>query len=899
MATSSSSTVASFYLAYYGRPADPAGLAYWTAQLEQAGGNFGAIIESFSNSTESTARFGTLTPEERIAQIYSELLGREPEPAGAAYWLNQITSGNLSIAELALTIQQNALGNDAVTVTARLDAAEQFTAYVVANNVPYSGLQAAEAVKLVIASVTHANVSTLDMAAVIESVAQLARVATETPEVIAAMTGGGSLASLLQAGIGASDPLAMVNFITATATAANGDPTALKTLLGSGNLVDYIAALPEDVTLNEVTTAIQSGGLDAGAEIAPPPDDTGTVAPPAGGGGGGSETPTFTVTNDGSGNFTVGTQNGNVVVTFDSGAQTLTFTPASGTPVVINDNDVNSLIVNTITLTGTAAAVDGVTITGTGTVAITALHSSAVADLSNIATTTVTATVADSVDFLGMLGKAQVTVSSGTMDVSAATVGTATFVVSPGATLEGTHSTLSGKTITGTGNVAIAIDTTTDTSNFAAGLNVSAVVLGEFSVVGTGNMSRVDGYYIETASMLYLTAGQASGRPIEGSGGVTITGYDGNQFLNIQTTGTNIIAGGKGADQITLGLGDGQDTVVVNGGTPATGLFTADLTIADLEDAAENDTVTVTIGEVDYVFTLDSEGEWQPEAEQETYALTVVGTTATITAATAFSITAAESSLASRVGESTATLMLEDPVAATGVEEEVGPFTADLTIADLEDAAENDTVTVTIGEVEYVFTLDSEGEWQPEAEQETYALTVVGTTATITAATAFSITAAESSLASRVGESTATLMLEDPVAAVEDAGIASDSTHLAYDTIENFVIGTDILSFGDGWSISLVDDTDGSVEVNEVVFSVENGVATVTSEGHSPDDIFAALVGYVGRHEKALAYSDGSNTIIFKGDGVDGLQESDVVVVLAGVQVTDLGQVFAPAPPVE
>jgi len=42
------------YLAFYGRPGDPAGLAYWSQQLDAAGGSLDAIIQALSNSGSCT-----------------------------------------------------------------------------------------------------------------------------------------------------------------------------------------------------------------------------------------------------------------------------------------------------------------------------------------------------------------------------------------------------------------------------------------------------------------------------------------------------------------------------------------------------------------------------------------------------------------------------------------------------------------------------------------------------------------------------------------------------------------------------------------------------------------------------------------------------------------------------
>ena len=47
-----SDDVQKIYIAYYGRPADAVGLAFWESQLEATGGNLNAIIGSFGASSE-------------------------------------------------------------------------------------------------------------------------------------------------------------------------------------------------------------------------------------------------------------------------------------------------------------------------------------------------------------------------------------------------------------------------------------------------------------------------------------------------------------------------------------------------------------------------------------------------------------------------------------------------------------------------------------------------------------------------------------------------------------------------------------------------------------------------------------------------------------------------------
>lgn len=49
----------SFYVAYYGRPGDPAGLEFWADNITESGGIL-EIRNDFGNSQEFDGRFGKL-----------------------------------------------------------------------------------------------------------------------------------------------------------------------------------------------------------------------------------------------------------------------------------------------------------------------------------------------------------------------------------------------------------------------------------------------------------------------------------------------------------------------------------------------------------------------------------------------------------------------------------------------------------------------------------------------------------------------------------------------------------------------------------------------------------------------------------------------------------------------
>lgn len=134
-----------FYIAYFGRPADPSGLAFAAAALNASGapittqallnayGNNATVrslVDGFGNSAESLVFFSGATTSQRVASIYLNILNREADTSGLFYWTNEIDSGRLSLSKVALAImaaaEKDTLG-DAVTVARKLDVALRFT----------------------------------------------------------------------------------------------------------------------------------------------------------------------------------------------------------------------------------------------------------------------------------------------------------------------------------------------------------------------------------------------------------------------------------------------------------------------------------------------------------------------------------------------------------------------------------------------------------------------------------------------------------------------------------------------------------------------------------------------------------------------------------------------------
>jgi hypothetical protein len=83
------------YQAAFNRTPDKAGLSYWVNGLDH-GTDLAAAAASFIGSPEFKAAYGdpaTLSTSKFLDVPYANILGRAPDPAGKAYWQDQIDHG--------------------------------------------------------------------------------------------------------------------------------------------------------------------------------------------------------------------------------------------------------------------------------------------------------------------------------------------------------------------------------------------------------------------------------------------------------------------------------------------------------------------------------------------------------------------------------------------------------------------------------------------------------------------------------------------------------------------------------------------------------------------------------------------------------------------------------------
>ena len=345
----------------------------------------------------------------------------------------------------------------------------------------------------------------------------------------------------------------------------DADGTKLTFANGAANatLKDGVMTLGGSKSDGSSSGSLNPATVLSNTPTTPPPTDTGGNDSP-------TPPPAFTVTNTAGVVTFGGTATGDITFTISGTVATFSRGGATATTTVDFSSGFSKITVASgQTLSVTAAQITGKSIDGVGSVAVTALESTLSADLSGIATTAVTAaatTVSGTpATFTGSFGKAVVTTSGdGILNVDSGGMGTATFSVASGTTLQGSAAKLGGVSATGTGSVEVtALGASTNLSSLNSTLNVTATVSSSVDISSNSNLTTVDAYSVASGQTLTMTASQADAKSITGAGSVTITGVAGNETLNIAATGTNSITAGVGADNVTLG--GGADTLIYAG----------------------------------------------------------------------------------------------------------------------------------------------------------------------------------------------------------------------------------------------------------------------------------------------------------------------------------------------
>ena len=183
MASAYTDTVQKVYIAYYGRAADPVGLAYWEGQMVANGGSLSAIMASFGASAEATTLYGNLSDTAMVNALYQQSFGRDADFAGLMHYAGGLSAGTMTAVSIAQNIFDGATGTDATILTNKLAVAKAYTTAIdtAAEVVAYSGTVSAAAARATLSTVDATTVTaTFDVAT---AVASIVAVSSATPAV--------------------------------------------------------------------------------------------------------------------------------------------------------------------------------------------------------------------------------------------------------------------------------------------------------------------------------------------------------------------------------------------------------------------------------------------------------------------------------------------------------------------------------------------------------------------------------------------------------------------------------------------------------------------------------------------------------------------------------------------
>jgi len=134
---SANELIQKYYIGFYGRPADPFGIHYWSDRLEEGSESPGSVLEAFADSDEAR-KFVFQDPDtgldyeypELVNNIYQNLFGRDAEEEGLDFYVDKLESGEMSLVTIVRNIMDGALDDDepdATVLDNKLEVADYFT----------------------------------------------------------------------------------------------------------------------------------------------------------------------------------------------------------------------------------------------------------------------------------------------------------------------------------------------------------------------------------------------------------------------------------------------------------------------------------------------------------------------------------------------------------------------------------------------------------------------------------------------------------------------------------------------------------------------------------------------------------------------------------------------------
>ncbi len=105
--TSRAAQVTRLYDTAFDRQPDDAGLVFWTNALRTGVAELDDLAELFVASPEFRNRYGDLGNGEFVALLYRNVLDREADPEGLAFWTAEVQSGRADRDDVVLAFSES------------------------------------------------------------------------------------------------------------------------------------------------------------------------------------------------------------------------------------------------------------------------------------------------------------------------------------------------------------------------------------------------------------------------------------------------------------------------------------------------------------------------------------------------------------------------------------------------------------------------------------------------------------------------------------------------------------------------------------------------------------------------------------------------------------------------
>lgn len=119
--------VQKLYVSYFSRPADVAGLDYWTSILDTNPNGYQVLSSQFATSQEYRDTYAGMDNRAVVSEVYLNLFGRVAETAGVDYWASLLDTNQITIDNVVTSVSDGAQGSDRLAFNGKIAVATQFT----------------------------------------------------------------------------------------------------------------------------------------------------------------------------------------------------------------------------------------------------------------------------------------------------------------------------------------------------------------------------------------------------------------------------------------------------------------------------------------------------------------------------------------------------------------------------------------------------------------------------------------------------------------------------------------------------------------------------------------------------------------------------------------------------